>query len=165
MKGEIIVEGGVMKDFKAYNNTLAFINTLPALVSLHNPGFSQKGFAIKKGVVEYRMIERKNIIFDSVYIEGAAATIVGRGELDLEKKTINMDLAIQVAGQLGKVVGSVPLLGYILTGEDKSITVGLKITGSLDKPIVKTSAAKEILTLPLGILKRTLESPGNIINR
>jgi len=165
MNGEIMVEGGVMKDFKAYNNTLAFVNTLPALVSLHNPGFSQKGFAIKKGVVAYRMIERKKIIIDSVHIEGAAATIVGRGELDLENKTINMDLAIQVAGQLGKAVGSVPLLGYILTGEDKSITVGLKITGSLDKPIVKTSAAKQILTLPLGILKRTLESPGNIINR
>lgn len=165
MNGEIIVEGGVMKDFKAYNNTLAFINTLPALVSLQNPGFSQKGFAIKKGVVEYRMIEGKKIIFDSVYIEGAAATIVGKGELDLEEKTINMDLAIQVAHQLGKVVGNLPLVGYILTGEDKSITVGLKITGSLNKPIVKTSATKEILTLPLKILKRTLESPANIINQ
>ena len=28
MKGEIIVEGGVMKNFKAYNNALAFINTI-----------------------------------------------------------------------------------------------------------------------------------------
>ena len=165
MKGEIIVEGGVMKDFKAYNNTLAFINTLPALAVLHNPGFSQKGFAIEEGVVEYRMIERKKIIFDSVYIKGAAATIVGKGELDLEKKTIHMNLAIQVARQLGKFIGNLPLVGYIVMGEDKGITVGLKIRGSLDKPEVRTSAAKEILTLPLQILERTIKSPTKIINK
>ena len=40
MTGQVIVEGGVMKDFKAYNNTLAFINTVPALASLKNPGKS-----------------------------------------------------------------------------------------------------------------------------
>ena len=76
-----------------------------------------------------------------------------------------MDLAIQTARELGKVLGSIPLLGYILMGEDKSMTVGLKITGSLDKPKVKTSAAKEILTLPLDILKRTIQSPAHILNR
>lgn len=165
MKGEIIVEGGVMKDFKAYNNTLALVNTLPALAVLHNPGFSQKGFAIEEGVVEYRMIERKKIIFDSVYVKGAAATIVGRGELDLEKKTIHMSLAIHVARQLGEFIGSLPLVGYIVMGEDKGITVGLEITGNLDKPVVKTSVAKEILTLPLQILQRTLEFPAKIMKK
>ncbi len=165
MKGEIIVEGGVMKNFKAYNNTLALVNTLPDLAVLHNPGFSQQGFTIEEGVVEYRMIERKKIIFDSVYIKGAAATIVGRGEIDLEKKTIHMSLAIHVARQLGELIGNLPLVGYIVMGEDKGITVGLKITGNLDKPVVKTSAAKEILTLPLQMLQRTLEFPAKLMRK
>jgi len=51
------------------------------------------------------------------------------------------------------------LVGYILMGEDKSLTVGLSITGSLDKPVVKTTTAQDIVSLPLQILKRTLESP------
>jgi hypothetical protein len=165
MKGEIIVEGGVMKDFKAYNNTLALINTLPDLAVLHNPGFSQKGFSIEEGVVEYRVIEQKHIIFDSIYIKGATATVVGKGEIDLEKKTITIDLAIQIARNLGKLIGNLPLVGYIVMGENKSLTVGLKITGDLDKPVVNTSAAKEILTLPLQIVKRTLEAPSKLIQK
>jgi len=159
MKGEIIVEGGVMKGFKAYNNTLAFINTLPALAVLHNPGYSQEGFHIEKGVTSYRMIDQKKIIFDSIHIQGGSANIVGKGEIDLEKKTINMKMAIQVAREFGEVVGSLPLVGYILMGEDKSMTVGLSITGSLDKPVVQTTTAQDIVSLPLQILKRTLESP------
>jgi len=164
MKGQIIVEGGIMNGFKAYNNTLAFINAIPALATLSDPGFSEKGFKIKEGIVEYRMIGDK-VIFDSVYIKGRSATIVGKGTLDLKKKTIHMKLAIQTARELGKFVGNLPLLGYILMGKDKSMTVGLEITGSLNKPKVKTSAAREILTLPLQIIKRTLESPAHIINK
>ena len=164
MKGHIIVEGGTLSNFKAYNNTLAFINTLPALATLNSPGFSEKGFKIKEGVIEYRMI-RDRIIFDSVYIKGRAATIVGKGELNIKKRTITMKLAIQTARELGSFVGNLPLLGYILMGKDKSMTVGLKITGTLDKPKVQTTAAQDILTLPLQILKRTIESPAHIINK
>ncbi len=164
MKGKIIIEGGVMSDFKAYNNTLAFINTLPALATLHSPGFSKKGFKINEGVIEYRMIGDR-ILFDSIYIKGDSATIVGKGELHIKKRTMNMDLAIQTARELGSFVGNLPLLGYILMGKDKSMTVGLKITGTLDKPKVQTTAAQDILTLPLQILKRTLESPAHIINK
>ena len=163
-KGEIIIEGGVMSGFKAYNNTLAFINTIPALATLSSPGFSNKGFKIEEGVAEYRKIGDR-IIFDSIYIRGESATIVGKGSLNLKKRTINMSMAIQTARELGKVVGSIPLLGYILMGEDKSMTVGLKITGSLDKPKVKTSATKEILSLPFDIIKRTLQSPAHILNK
>jgi len=163
MKGEIIVEGGVMKNFKAYNNTLAFVNTIPALATLHKPGYSNEGFTITSGVIDYRMIARSKIIFDSIYIKGDSATIVGKGELDLKKKTINVELAIQVARELGEALGNIPLVGYILVGKDKSLTVGLQITGSLDKPEVSISAAKDILSYPLELIKRTIESPGQLL--
>lgn len=164
MQGEIIVEGGVMKDFKVYNNTLAFINTIPALAILQNPGYSDKGFTIEKGLAEYRMIKQDKIVFDSIYIKGKSATIAGTGEIDLVKKTIDLSLAIQSARELGKLVGSLPLVGYIIMGKDKSMTFGLQITGTLDDPKVTTSAGGDILSLPLKILKRALESPAHIIN-
>jgi len=164
MKGKIMVEGGVLSNFKAYNNTLALINTLPALATLSSPGFSQKGFKIQKGVFEYTLSNNK-IHFEKIHLKGKSATFVGKGTIDIATGKLDMDLAIQTARELGKVVGSLPLLGYILMGKDKSMTVGLEIKGTLDKPIVKTSAAKEILTLPLQIIKRTFESPAHIINR
>jgi len=163
MKAEIIVEGGVMRGFKAYNNTLAFINTIPALVTLQDPGYSKEGFVIQSAVIEYRMIKREKIIFDSIYIKGDSSTIIGKGELDLNKKTIDIELGIQVARALGKVVGSIPLVGYILVGKEKSLTVGLSITGNLDKPIVDISVAKDILSYPLQLIKRTFEVPQQLL--
>ncbi|RRS29966.1 MAG: hypothetical protein P794_09110 [Epsilonproteobacteria bacterium (ex Lamellibrachia satsuma)] len=164
MKGQIIVEGGAISNFKAYNNTLALINALPALAVLKSPGFSGKGFKIKEGVIEYRIIGEK-IIFDSVYIKGGTATVAGKGEVNMKKKTIHMDLAIRTVREFGKIVGNIPLLGYIFMGKDKSMTVGLKVTGTLDNPKVQTTAAQDVLTLPLQFLKRTIESPAHIINK
>jgi hypothetical protein len=164
MKGEIIVEGGVMKDFKAYNNTLAFINTIPKLATLQKPAYSTEGFTITSGVVEYRMIKKKKVVFDSIYIKGDAATIIGKGEIDLEKKSINIELGIQVARTLGKAVGSIPLVGHILVGEHKSMTTGLLISGTLAKPEVSISAAQDILSYPLQLIKRTIEAPQKLLS-
>lgn len=163
-KGQIIIEGGNLSDFKAYNNTLALLNTIPALATLSNPGFSEKGFSIKRGLIDYTMVGEK-INFKSIYIEGESANFVGKGSINLKTNTLDMQLAIRTARELGKIVGNLPLLGYILMGKDKSMTVGLTITGSLEQPIVQTSATKDILTLPLNLIQRTLESPVHIFNK
>ena len=164
MKGEILIEGGVMKDFKAYSNTLAFLNTIPALATFQDPGYSKKGFEIESGVVNYRMIKSEKIIFDSIYIRGKSTTIIGKGELNLKEKTLHIELGIQVARALGNFIGSIPLVGYILVGEDKSVTLGLTIEGSIEKPEVKVSAAKDILSYPLKLIQRTFESPKHLLS-
>ncbi len=164
VKGRIIIEGGALSGFGAYNNTLAFLNTIPALVTLQDPGFSTEGFKIKKGVIEYRQYN-DTVLLDSIYIQGATATIAGTGTVDLRHNRLDISLVIHTARELGKIVGNLPLLGYIIMGKDKSVTIGLKITGTIDKPEVTTMAAKKILTLPIDILKRTLESPAHIINQ
>ncbi|CAA6804102.1 MAG: Unknown protein [uncultured Sulfurovum sp.] len=163
-QGQIIVEGGYLSDFKAYNNTLALLNTIPAIATLSNPGFSEQGFSIKRGLIDYKMVGDE-INFNSIYIEGESANFVGKGSINLKTNKIDMQLAIHTAREFGKIVGHLPLLGYILMGKDKSMTIGLTITGSLEQPIVKTSATKEILTLPLDLIKRTLESPVHIFNK
>jgi hypothetical protein len=163
MKGEILLDGGVLRSFKAYNKTRNFIKNNKELSQIQDPGFTAKGFKIRKGKIIYRIVKNK-VIFDSVYIKGDTATIVGKGTLDIKTKKLNINLAIQTVRKLGKIVGSLPVLGYILMGEDNSITFGLKITGTLDNPKIKTSAAKEILMLPFDLIKRTLQSPAHIIN-
>jgi len=154
LKGEILIEGGVLRDFKTYNNTLAFINSLPALATFSNPGFSQKGYEIKEGMIEYTKTKDK-INLTSIYIKGVSANIAGKGVIDLKNKTIDVSLAIQVAREFSKVIGSIPVVGYILMGDDKSMTLGLTIKGSLDKPKIETSVAQDILSLPLDMLRRT----------
>jgi len=164
IKGEILLDGGVLKSFKAYDETRHFIQNDQALSQLQDPGFAATGFKIKEGKIVYRILKEK-VVFDSIYVKGDTATIVGKGELNLKTKKLDVNLAVQTVRKLGKIVGSVPVLGYILMGDDNSITFGLKITGTLDDPKVETSAAKEILMLPFDIIKRTIQSPAHLMKK
>ncbi len=161
VRGVIELDGGLMSNFKAYNNLLAFINTVPALATLNSPGFNNEGLRIKKGTIEFTITEGKKISFDSVLIQGESATISGDGEIDIEAQTVNVDLAIQAAKAVGKLIGNIPVVGYILTGDRKSImTVGLHIGGTLENPKIKVSPIKDVLLFPLRVLERSLMGIG-----
>jgi len=161
MKGRIIVEGGILSDFAAYNNTLAFINAVPALATLSRPGFSKQGFEIEAGVVEYRL-RRGEVLLKKVYLKGKTATIVGKGRIDLASGQLNVDLAVRTVKDFAKVVGNIPVVGYLLLGEDKSVTIGLNISGNIRQPKVQTSVAKDILTMPVRMLERLIASPAKL---
>jgi len=158
MRGTIRLDGGLMSDFKAYNNVLALINTIPALTTFKSPGFNSKGFKIEQGIVKFTIINSNKLIFDSVLIEGKSATISGDGVIDLVSKKIDIDLAIQTAKPIDKLISSIPVVGYIITGDDKSImTLGLHIGGTLDKPKAETHTVKDVLMLPFNLIKRTIK--------
>jgi hypothetical protein len=156
--GEILIEGGVLRDVKVYNDMIALFNTLPALVSFSSPGFSPKGFEIKKGRILFS-IQGETLTLESIVLEGRSATVAGKGTVDLQSKALDVELAIQTAREVGRTLGSIPVVGYILFGKDKSLTVGVRITGTLAKPKVQTNPVGEALLYPLELLKRTLMAP------
>ena len=163
MKGHINIDGGAISSFKAYNDTIALFNTIPALMAFSDPGFSDKGYIIRKGQIDFSLYPNK-LILDKVLIDGKSATVAGKGTINLDTQRLNIDLAIHTARELGSFIGSLPLVGYILFGKDKSITTGVKILGTMDKPIVKNETVKDILLAPLKLIKRTIVSPAHIIN-
>jgi len=164
MKGEIRIKGGAIKSFKAYNDLIALFNTIPALMTLSDPGFSSKGFVVRDGKILFRIVPGR-VIFDTIYLNGKSSTIAGKGTVDLDSGKLNIDLAIRTAREMGKVLGNLPVVGYILFGKDKSITTGVKIKGTLDHPKVKTNPVQDALLYPLELLKRTVTSPAHIINQ
>ena len=163
MKGEIDIDNGALSNFKAYNNVLAFMNAVPALATFNSPGFSRKGFVINHGIVKFTIYKGELLTFDKVLIKGKSATVSGDGTVNLVTKKINVDLAIQTAKGVGSLIGKLPVVGYILTGKNKSfLTVGLHIGGTLDKPVTKTSPIKDVLLLPFRMIERTFESGKNL---
>ena len=156
--GEIIIEGGVVRGVKAYNDLIALFNTVPALLAFSSPGFSQKGFVIKKGRILFTL-KGDLLKLDSIVLEGTSATVAGKGTVELKSGALDLSLALQTARELGKALGKIPMVSYILFGKDKSLTAGVKITGTLNKPKVKTNPVGEALLYPLQLLKRTLQAP------
>ena len=157
-KGTIRMQDTVWAKNALYNNILATLNTIPAVLTLKNPGFSKKGFKIKKGAIEYHY-KKPTLYLDTVLLKGESANVTGAGAIDFKKKSVDMKLQVHFLESLTNVLGKIPVAGYLIFGKDKTIAITLKVNGPLKNPKVTTETAKEIIKAPLNILQRTLSLP------
>ncbi len=156
--GGIELKESTFKGFALYNNILSFLNTIPALVTFNDPGFNADGFKVKDGKIQF---EKNNGIVNikSIKLKGNASNILGSGSVDLKENTINLTLRIFLLKDMGKILSSVPIAGYLLLGEDGSLTTTITIKGTLDKPDISIDLGTDILMAPVNIIKRTLLAP------
>jgi hypothetical protein len=155
LQGFIHINRGYIKELKAFNNIIAFINLIPSLVTFNGPGFSLKGFKIKDGHIDY--IYNNGILYiKKGYLKGDNLKFKFQGYIDLVKKTMKMNVdAIIVV----KLIKDIPIVNYIILGKDKGITIKLLVYGKLENPKVQKNLAKGVIEAPFGIIKRTLITP------
>ncbi len=159
ISGDVTIKKGIVKELKLLNNIIAFINTIPSLLSLQAPGFSAKGYKIKKGYISY--VFSSNILrILTLNIEGNNLGFIGKGAINFNTKKMNLDIVAIMKIKLKKI----PILGkglsYILFGKDGNLYVGIKVTGSLDNPKIKQ---KLPAITPSNIIKRIITLPFNIL--
>ncbi|WP_457594918.1 YhdP family protein [Hydrogenimonas sp.] len=159
--GTILIRDSLWTKTAFYNNLLATLNTIPAILTLKNPGFSKNGFKIKRGAFDYRFKGRR-LFFKKIVIEGYSAQITGKGSIDFESETIAMRLQIHFLESLTSVLNKIPVAGYLIFGKDGTLAVTLNINGPLENPNVATEATKDLIKAPLNILERTLTLPFKI---
>ena len=157
--GLFFMKNTTMIDYKLLNNVLAFINTVPSLITFSLPGYNKHGLFVKKG---YFSFSSKNDLFkvSDLYLESKELKILGKGKVDLNKEKI--DLSLNLKTDLASNISKVPLVGYIIF-DGESLSTTLNITGNLNDPKVQTEVAKDIVTAPLNIIKRTLTLPYKLI--
>ncbi len=160
-KGVFYVYDTTMIDYKLLNNVLAFVNTIPSLVTFSLPGYSKKGLHVNNAYVKFHA---QKGVFDisDIYLESKEMTILGKGSADINKNTINLTLNLKT--DLGSNLSKVPLVGYIIF-DGKNISTTLKVTGKLNDPTINTMLAKDIVVAPLNIIKRTLTLPYELIKK
>ncbi len=161
--GTVTIYDALWAKSAVYNNLIATLNAIPSLLTMQNPGFNKDGFKIKKGFIRYRY-KAPLFDFEKIAIEGASANIYGKGHINFDTHGIDMKMRIQFMESISKTMHNVPVAGYILFGKDGTISVGLSVSGTLEKPKVKTSAAKDIVTAPINILKRTITFPFHLFD-
>ena len=153
--GLLQIKKTTILDYKILNNILAFVNTIPSLITFSVPGYSKSGLEVKNA---YMSFHTKNNIFDikDISLDSKEMDIVGRGTASFKHN--NIDLKLNLKTDLGSSINKIPVVGYILLGDD-TISTSMKISGKLNDPEVKSLIAKDIVVAPLNILKRTLLLP------
>lgn len=153
--GTINVEDTTIQDYKILNNILAFVNTVPSLITFSLPGYNKEGIQTKNAYINFKLKDDIYNISD-IYLKSKEIEIVGLGEASIKQNSINLDLNLKT--QIGSSLSKVPLLGHILLGEE-SVSTTLTVTGALDNPDVNTQLAKDIAVAPFNIIKRALMMP------
>ena len=157
--GLFTINDATLIDYKILNNILAFVNTIPALVTFSTPSYSSSGLDIQTA---YMKMHSKNDILtiSDLSLDSKELDILGSGNASFKNNTIDVELNLKT--DLGSAVSKVPLVGYLLMDKD-SISTTLKVSGTLNDPKVGSLLAKEIAVAPLNILLRTITLPYYLI--
>lgn len=111
------------------------------------------GFKIKDGV----FLTRDLVIKSPIIKMGAT------GDINLNNKTINMDMVASPLVTIDSFISNLPFVGYILTGNDRAlISYFFKVKGPLDSPETSYIPLQNIPKSILGYLQRIFMTPGRI---
>ena len=158
--GIVRVKETIVKDYRALNNILAFINTVPALATFSLPHYSDKGLEVSDAYASFHY-DNGLVNIDSLKVDSHEIDILGSGTIDYGNSTIDMEL--NLITDAGENVSKIPLVGYILVGERGDVTTTLKIEGDLENPKVTNDMAQNIVVSPFKMLMRTITLPLKIL--
>ena len=160
--GVVRINDAIIKNFKSLNNMLAFVNTVPALLTFKLPDYSRKGLPAREISVGFNY--SKGIIkLESLNIDSDELDLRGEGEANFNDDSIDMTFNMITGAK--KSVGRIPLLGYVLSGDKKKPTITLTVKGNLHDPEVKNTAFKEVAAYPFDVLKNTVTLPGHLLKK
>ncbi len=154
--GIMRIDEAILKEYKVLNNVLSFINTVPSLTTFSLPNYNKKGLFVKDTYAHFSYQDHLFTI-DNYTLNSPELKIAGNAQANVIDDKINGTLTLKT--DLGSTLGKIPLVGYILLGNDGSISTTVNLKGKLSDPIVETAIAKEIVTAPFNILKRTVTYP------
>jgi len=138
------------------NNVMAFMNTVPALMTFSLPEYNTEGLPIDSAIAGLTF-KKKVGTFESLEVKGPELQVIGTGEMDFSRRLVDMDIFIKT--QASKNVGKIPLIGYVLAGDEEDASLSLKISGEFEDPEVSNSLVQEIVVYPIEVLFRTLRLP------
>ncbi len=154
------IENTRIKDYVLFNNMLAFINTIPALASFSFPSYEQKGIKVNNAYSAFHYQDQR-LYFSDINLNSKEFSLYGNGSADVANNTI--DLLLNLKTSLGKNVSNVPIVGYILVGDDGTAATSFQINGPIDNPKIQNAIARDIIVAPFNILLRTVTYPFHLL--
>ncbi|HBG05773.1 MAG: AsmA family protein [Geobacteraceae bacterium GWC2_58_44] len=156
------VEHGSIRKFSTLSKIFSILNVsqllkfrLPDMVSGGMPYNRITGdFAIKDGTAST----------ENLYLDSNAINLSAVGKLDLLKNELDLNIGVRPLQTVDKVVSKIPIVGWILTGKDRSlITTYFEAKGPIEDPKVTAVPVKSLAKGVLNIFQRVFELPGRLI--
>ena len=176
LNGKVIIENSNIEDLAILNNLLLFIHASPALVNpflaipsvigmATNSGFNLTAYKVVNGSIEFNYLKEKELLdIKKLVTVGNGIDFDGKGKVDLSNLTLESEVKLIFLKDYSKIVGSIPVINYVLLGENKRVETEVNIFGELANPKISTNLTKETFSLPVNIAKRILSSPNTLLD-
>ncbi len=128
---------------------------LPDMVSGGMPFNEIHGsFSIKDGILST----------NDLYVDSDAINISAVGSINLANDEIDATIGVKPLQTIDKVVSHIPIVGWILTGKEKSlVTAYFEAKGKVDDPVVNAIPVKGMAKGVLNIFRRIFELPVRMV--
>lgn len=151
--GDIIMANTSIKNMASLQNMLSFIDAIPSLVVFKLPGFSTNGYEVENAKIRVG-VNNEFIALEKINMNGSSVDIEGAGIVDLKTQDLNINLSLSTMKSLSSILNKIPIIGYLLLGEDGKITTEVKVSGKMEDPKMELSLLEDTAKAPVEILKR-----------
>lgn len=158
---KIHFDEGVLKKFPVLAKIFSILN-VSQLFKLQLPDMAKSGMpynsitaslAVKDGIVSTSDLK----------IDSNAMNISAIGTINLPNEELNLTIGVKPLQTVDKVVSKIPLIGWVLTGKDKTLlTAWFEAKGTWDEPQVNAIPISSLSRGVLGIFRRLMELPGKL---
>lgn len=152
------VNNGKLRKFNTLSKVFSILN-ISQLLKFQLPDMVSGGmpFTSINGSIA---VEDGRLSTQDLFISSDAINISIVGSTDIIKEELNLKLGVQPLQTVDKVVNRIPIVGWLLTGKDKSfITAYFEAKGKWSDPTVSAIPVKSMGMGVLNIFRRTFELP------
>jgi uncharacterized protein YhdP len=150
--GRIHHSNALIKIFEILSVTDTFIGKIPDIAK---EGFGYEAIRIRGGL-EKKLISLKEAVIDTPSFE-----IIGRGDIDLAHKKMDLTILVAYFRALTSVIKHTPVAKSVING--KLLALPFRVTGNLTNPKVIPLSPKVVGSELLGIMERIFKLPYDII--
>lgn len=176
INGVASLDDNKIVDLAILNNLLILINTSPGIINpflaipslvgmATSGGFNLNGYRVKEGKVEFFYdFNNKFLNMHKIKTKGNGIDFEGFTTINFDNSKLDARLKLIFLKDYSKIVGSIPVINYVLLGDEKRVDTKVTIYGTLEDPKYKTNFIKEGVSAPVNFLKRIISTPGKIID-
>lgn len=151
---------GIIQQDKMLSRMLEVLN-VTEIIKGRLPNLTTNGFPYKTMTVQARF-KNGRLTIDKYHMNGETLGLLGQGEINLEQRTVAMQLLASPFQTVDSIVKHLPGVNYLLAGSLVSIPVS--VSGSLTDPQVNIMSVSAVSSSLFNLAKRTIESPFKLID-
>ena len=176
LNGKLFIKDSNIADLAVLNNLLIFVHSSPALINpllaipsvvgmATNSGFNITGYKIVDGSMIFNYSKEKELLeIRKLITTGNGIDFDGYGNIDLNTMMLTSNIKLIFLKDYSKIVGIIPVVNYVLLGDNNRVETEVNLHGKLEDPEVSTNLTKDTVNIPINIGKRILNSPSKIFD-